>query len=246
MHYGLIGYPLSHSVSRQYFSQKFEREQLSNCRYDLFAIEHIDLLPDLLQQNPNLCGLNVTIPYKQSVLAYINEQSPAVQQIGAVNCIKIKQGRLIGYNTDVIGFEQSLIPLLQAHHKAALVLGNGGAAKAVCWVLQKLGIPYTIVSRQASNNNNNNSLSYEAITAHIMAQHTIVVNTTPLGMYPNTDAAPALPYHFFSPNHLCYDLVYNPTETRFMQQAAKYGAVTKNGLDMLHLQAEAAWAIWNE
>lgn len=246
MNYGLIGYPLSHSFSRQYFSQKFEREQLVNCRYDLFAIEHIDLLPDLLQQNPDLCGLNVTIPYKQSVLAYINEQSPAVQQIGAVNCIKIKQGRLIGYNTDVIGFEQSLIPLLQAHHKTALVLGNGGAAKAVCWVLQKLGIPYTIVSRQASNNNNNNSLSYEAISAHIMAQHTIVVNTTPLGMYPNTDVAPALPYHFFSPNHLCYDLVYNPAETLFIQQAAKYGAVTKNGLDMLHLQAEAAWAIWNE
>ena len=240
MQYGLIGYPLSHSFSQAYFTQKFEREQLINCRYDLFAIEQISMLPNLLQQNPDLCGLNVTIPYKQLVLAYLDEQSDAVRQIGAVNCIKIQNGLLTGYNTDVIGFEQSLKPLLQAQHTAALVLGNGGAARAVCWVLQKLGIPYTIVSRQKTAN----SIPYEAVSQEVLIHHTLIINTTPLGMYPNIQIAPTLPYWLLSSKHLCYDLVYNPTQTLFMQQAAKYGAATKNGLEMLYLQAEAAWDIW--
>ena len=239
--YGLIGYPLSHSFSKGFFAEKFAREGIRNCMYESFPIPEISELPALLAQYPDLQGLNVTIPYKQAVMSYLDELSPAAAQIGAVNCIHFKEGRKIGYNTDAIGFRRSLEPLLQPHHNKALVLGTGGAAKAVQYVLEGLNIPYKLVSRQASAD----AISYEQLDAATMTSHTLIVNTTPLGMYPNVSAAPALPYEQLTDKHLLYDLIYNPAVTAFLQQGADRGATIKNGHEMLILQAEASWEIWN-
>ncbi len=239
--YGLIGYPLSHSFSKGFFAGKFAREGIRDCMYESFPIPEINELPALLAQYPDLQGLNVTIPYKQAVMSYLDELSPAAAQIGAVNCIHFKEGRKTGYNTDAIGFRRSLEPLLQPHHNKALVLGTGGAAKAVQYVLEGLNIPYKLVSRQASAD----SISYEQLDAATMASHTLIVNTTPLGMYPNVSAAPALPYEQLTDKHLLYDLIYNPAVTAFLQQGADRGATIKNGHEMLILQAEASWEIWN-
>jgi shikimate dehydrogenase len=240
--FGLIGYPLSHSFSGRYFAEKFARLGLSDThRYDLFPLPELAALPGLLADIPDLRGLNVTIPYKQEVLAYLDELSPAAEQIGAVNTIDIRDGRRVGHNTDVIGFRTDLLDLLGADRpERALVLGTGGAARAVGWVLEALAIPATFVSRSPAAG----QLHYAELDAPLMQQHRLVVNTTPLGMSPRVETKPDIPYSAIDANHYLYDLVYNPAETAFMAAGKAQGARTRNGLAMLTLQADAAWEIW--
>lgn len=244
--YGLIGYPLSHSFSKKYFTEKFHNEGITDHQYELFPIADIKSLPDLLSENPSLFGLNVTIPHKVNVLCYLNEVDEAAEKIGAVNCISIRsfegESYLKGYNTDAYGFEESLKPLLGPQHNKALIFGDGGAAKAVKYVLEKLNIEYQAVVRKATSG----TILYSEITPEILASHKLLINTTPLGMSPNVDTFPDLDYSLIGPGHLAYDLVYNPLETAFLVKAAAGGARTKNGLEMLHQQAEKAWAIWNK
>jgi len=240
--YGLIGYPLTHSFSQKYFTEKFEREGISGCVYVNFPIASIDELPAVLA-DPELCGLNVTIPYKEQVLAFLDERSPVVAAIGACNCIRIEGGILTGHNTDVVGFEQSLLPKLGSHHRRALVLGTGGAAKAVEYVLGRLGIAYRLVTRRPRAGTSD--LGYEQVDAAVLRSHTLVVNTTPLGMYPKVDECPSLPYEAAGPEHYFFDLVYNPDRTLFLLKAGERGAVVENGHEMLLLQAEESWRIWN-
>ena len=241
--FGLIGFPLTHSFSKTYFNKKFAAEMLSDCHYDMFPIESIYELPELVDNTPELMGLNVTIPYKQLVIDLLDDKRNLPRGLDACNCIKIRQGRLIGYNTDIYGFENSLTPLLKPQHKKALVLGTGGAAKAVCFVLEKLGIEYARVSRTA---NEHGTYLYRDLLPEIVFDHKLIVNCTPVGMYPHLGAAPAIPYASLSAEHLLYDLVYNPGITQFLQKGAHRGAKIKNGLEMLQLQAEGAWRIWNE
>jgi len=238
--YGLIGKPLKHSFSAAYFNQKFAAENIDS-RYQNFELEHISKLPQLLQQNANLKGLNVTIPYKKEVLPYLHAADETVQQIGACNCIKIVDGKLYGFNTDTIGFRQSLQPFLKAHHTKALVLGTGGSSGAVQYALQQLQIPFQLVSRQKEKE----TFLYEELTPEIIKEHTLLINTTPLGMFPHVDAAPALPYSALTAQHLLYDLIYNPEKTLFLQRGEAQGATVVNGYQMLLLQAEAGWEIWN-
>ena len=242
---GLIGYPLSHSFSKKYFTKKFENEGISNCSYELFPIEKIELLPQLIRSQPNLVGLNVTIPYKEMVQAYLDEIDASAALVGAVNTIKIQTGKLKGFNTDVYGFECSLLQKLKEigldiYNLKALILGTGGAAKAVAYVLKKLHINYQYVSRKKDKA----FLTYQAIDASIINQYHLIINTTPLGMSPQTDNCPNLPYHVLSPQHLLYDLVYNPPLTLFLKKGIEQKSHIKNGLEMLHLQAEKAWDIW--
>ncbi|NCU04540.1 MAG: shikimate dehydrogenase [Chitinophagaceae bacterium] len=239
--FGLIGYPLSHSFSKKYFTEKFSEEGISNCNYELYPISSIDQFPQLLQNVAGLEGINVTIPYKEEVLPYLHHQSAAVKEIGACNCISIRNGELTGFNTDTLGFQQSIEPFLQQHHRHALVLGTGGAAKAVVWVLKQLGITYKYVSRKKRDD----LLSYDEVDATVMQQYQVIINTTPLGMQPNVHSKPSLPYQYISQQHLCYDLVYNPAKTAFLQLAEEQGATIKNGSDMLVIQAEESWKIWN-
>lgn len=240
--FGLIGYPLSHSFSEKYFTEKFEKEGLANYRYKLFPLDTIDQLPALLQDNPDLEGLNVTIPYKKQVLAYLDSSEHIPEALNACNCIRISQGKLSGYNTDWIGFEQSLTPLLQPHHTKALILGNGGATAAVSFALKKLGIAFNIVSRSMHAGS---TLTYDELDETIIKGNTLIINTTPLGMYPHTDNCPAIPYQYITSAHLLYDLLYNPAKTLFLQKGEERGAKTKNGEEMLVLQAEGSWNIWN-
>lgn len=241
--YGLIGYPLSHSFSKGFFAEKFSRENIQGCLYDNFPLENIGLFPQIWQQQPELKGINVTIPYKQEVIPYLDVLSDAVKEIGAVNCIRLEaNGQLRGFNTDVTGFRRSLEPLLQPQHTKALVLGTGGAAKAVKYVLKELNIPFLEVSRTASAT----AIAYEDLTEELMEQHTLVINTTPLGMYPKVDTAPPIPYEAITAAHLLYDLVYNPAIPLFLEKGAARGATIKNGHEMLILQAEASWEIWND
>lgn len=239
--FGLIGFPLSHSFSKKYFTEKFLRESILNVSYELFPIENIDILPDLLRSEPLLCGLNVTIPYKQQVMPFLDELSPVVKEINACNCIKIENGKLIGYNTDVLGFEISLKKKLKPHHKKALILGTGGAAKAVEFVLRKNGIDYLQVSRNKSDD----AISYNELDNEILSSHHLIINTTPLGMFPEIDKAPPISYTKIRASHYLFDLVYNPSETLFLKQGRLLGADTENGADMLIDQAEASWDIWN-
>jgi len=243
--FGLIGYPLTHSFSKKYFTEQFEREGTADCKYELFSLENITALGPLLTEETSLRGLNVTIPHKVNVLPYLNELDDAAAKIGAVNCIAIQfienKPYLKGYNTDAFGFAESLKPLLKTHHTRALVLGNGGAAKAVKYVLDQLGISYQLVVRTAVPG----AITYEEVTAELISTHQLIINTTPLGMYPDITAAPLLPYHLITSAHVAYDLVYNPEETAFLQKAKAYGAVIKNGMEMLHLQADRSWEIWN-
>jgi shikimate dehydrogenase len=238
--YGLIGYPLSHSFSPRYFHEKFIQEQL-DARYNSFSIASITELQKLIEESKNLKGLNVTIPYKSSVIPFLKKTSKAAKKIGAVNCIKIVKGELYGFNTDYIGFAESLKPLLRNDINKALVLGTGGSSKAVCYALSELGIAYQLVSSSAKGN-----MSYEDIDAKTMQEHLLIVNTTPLGMYPNTNECPNIPYSFLTKAHLLFDLVYNPEETLFIQNGLRQNTSVKNGLEMLHLQAEESWAIWND
>jgi len=240
--FGLIGYPLSHSFSKKYFTQKFEEWKLVDHNYELFSIEDIDMFPALIKTWPDLVGLNVTIPYKQLVMDYLDDLDDAARDIGAVNTIKFVDGKLIGYNSDVYGFEHSLLPMLSddVEYKA-LVLGSGGAAKGITWVLKKLGIAYKIVSRKDKEG----YVNYSTIDSDVISAHKLIVNTTPLGMTPNADSCPLLPYDGLTAEHVLYDLVYNPETTKFMQHGIDAGAKVKNGLQMLHLQADRSWEIWN-
>jgi shikimate dehydrogenase len=241
--FGLIGYPLSHSFSQKYFTEKFQREQIPGCVYENYPLQDITGLTAILQQFPDLAGLNVTIPYKEKVIPFLHQQTAVVQSIGACNCIRIEEGVLTGHNTDVTGFENSLKEQLQPHHRKALVLGTGGAAKAVYFVLDKLGIEFLKVSRKATGAQ---TISYEDADVATLRGHHLIINTTPLGMYPKTDDCPPLPYHALSSQHYLFDLVYNPAKTLFLQHGEAHGATIKNGADMLVIQAEESWRIWNE
>lgn len=239
--YGLIGYPLTHSFSQKYFSEKFLREKFNDHVYENFPIQAISELKDILASYADLCGLNVTIPYKKDVLSYLDECSQAVESMGACNCIKMSNGKLSGFNTDVIGFEKSLRPFLRPEHTAALILGTGGAAVAVAYVMNQLGIPYQYVSRKKTSN----SISYVDVDQQIISDHSLIVNTTPLGMYPAVDDCPPLPYQWLTAKHHCFDLIYNPAETLFLRKAAAQNATIQNGAEMLIIQAEESWRIWN-
>lgn len=250
--FGLIGYPLSHSFSKKYFTEKFERENISGCEYNTYPIENINLFPKLITDNPSLCGLNVTIPYKEAVIPFLNELDATATAVGAVNCIKIESGiknqesRLTGYNTDVFGFRQSIKPFLETQHERALILGTGGASKAVHYVLKEIGIDCYFVTRQKTQDASSKTFSYSEVNENVIKSFKLIINTSPVGMYPNVNEAPEIPYQFITSSHLLYDLVYNPLETEFLKRGKKYGASTVNGLSMLHQQAEAAWRIWNK
>ena len=247
--FGLIGYPLSHSFSQKFFTEKFLKENIVNAQYDNFPIASIESFDALWKEHPSLEGLNVTIPYKKEVIAFLQHSSPVVQAIKACNCIRKFNNELYGYNTDVIGFEKSLLPFLKAHHTHALILGTGGASAAVQWVLQKLNIQYQVVSRKSNTIEENTelkaSLSYDQLSNSIIESHTLIINTSPLGMFPNVNEAPPIAYDAITEQHHLYDLVYNPIETLFMKNGLSKGATVQNGLDMLHIQAEESWAIWN-
>lgn len=243
--YGLIGFPLIHSFSQNYFNQKFEAEGIE-ARYLNFELPDIGDFMEVISEYPTLAGLNVTIPYKEQVIPYLNELDEDAAKIGAVNVIKIIRSKggikFKGYNSDIIGFTDSIAPLLNERRKKALVLGTGGASKAVVRGLENLGITATLVSRSAREG----VITYEDLTPEVMAENLVIVNTTPLGMYPHVEECPEIPYHCLTKEHLCYDLLYNPDVTMFMRKAEEQGAETKNGLEMLLLQAFAAWNIWNE
>ncbi|WP_266203955.1 shikimate dehydrogenase family protein [Pontibacter kalidii] len=240
--FGLIGKKLGHSFSKKYFTEKYEREGITDAVYGLYELPGVQALPGLLQQEPELVGLNVTVPYKEQVIPLLDELDEAAAAIGAVNTIKISGGRTKGYNTDYIGFRNSLEEFYPEQERGqALVLGTGGAAKAVWAALDALGIPYLRVSRKEAEG----QLSYAQLTPELLLSYNLVINTTPLGMYPHVQEQPPLPYEHITAGHYCYDLVYNPIQTLFLQSCAAQGASTLNGLPMLHLQAEAAWDIWN-
>lgn len=240
--YGLIGYPLGHSFSKEYFTQKFEKENLADCFFELFPLVQIDHFNHLIQSQLSLKGLCVTIPYKQAVIPFLNSISEIANNIGAVNCIEILPEGLKGHNTDVVGFEKSFIPHLKLHHSKALVLGTGGASKAVQYVLNKLNIPFLLVSRSPPTNQ---CIGYNKIDKELMEEYTIIINCTPLGMYPNVDEMPTLPYQYLSSQHYLYDVIYQPAKTKFLQEGKQRGATIKNGYDMLIIQADENWRIWN-
>jgi shikimate dehydrogenase len=259
-HYGLIGYPLTHSFSKRFFTEKFEKEGITDHTYDLYEIDNLSDFPELLRANPDFCGLNVTVPHKIGVMFYLDWVHPDAKEVGAVNCIRISaespiaavfsgevgikdhEFRLEGFNTDVYGFEISLKPLLQPQHTQALILGSGGASRAVKYVLNKLKIYNTTVSRESDVER----LLYQDLTAEHLDKYKLIINTTPLGMAPNEEKCPDIPYEALTSEHLLYDLIYNPAETVFLQKGREQGATTKNGSEMLILQAEKSWEIWNE
>ncbi len=240
--FGLVGFPLTHSWSSKYFTEKFQREGLVDCRYELFPILSADELKNILWNHPHLEGLNVTIPHKRDIIRYLDSNENIPFAINACNCIRIKEGKLTGYNTDWIGFEKSITPLLAAHHKEALVLGNGGSAAAVIYVLKKLGIPYQLVSRKLHDQS---TLTYQDLDERLIKKSLLIINTSPVGMYPETGHCPDIPYRYLGDQHLLYDLVYNPVKTLFLQKGEEQGASIKNGEEMLQLQAEESWKIWN-
>ena len=258
--FGLIGYPLGHSFSRNFFNEKFQSENI-DAEYVNFEIPTIEDFPQVIVSNPTLEGLNVTIPYKEKVIPYLNELAPDAAAIGAVNVIKFERNKgklkLIGhnsdtlslhdalpiYNSDVIGFTRSIEPLLESFHTKALILGTGGASKAINYGLKTLGIETLFVSRSAHNEH---TITYSELTPEIMDEYKIIVNCTPVGMYPQADKCPEIPYEYLTPRHLLYDLLYNPNTTLFMRKGSEHGAVVKNGLEMLLLQAFGAWDIWNK
>lgn len=239
--FGLIGYPLSHSFSKKYFTEKFEKECIIDCAYENFPIPDIDELKTVLAL-PGLQGFNVTIPFKEQIIPFLHYKSEIVKKINACNCIKILDGKLYGFNTDVFGFEKTLLkksdPVI---HRHALVLGTGGSSKAVKFVLGKLKISFTEVSRKPAAG----CLSYEQVTKEVIQENQLIINTTPLGMFPNVIEAPSLPYNLLTPDHLLVDLIYNPEKTMFLKMGEDSGAQIQNGLEMLVLQAEKSWEIWN-
>ena len=245
--YGLIGKPLSHSLSAEYFSQKFLREKITGTVYKSFPLENINYLPTLIKEQPDLKGLNVTIPYKQSVIPFLDDIDKEAEAVGAINTIKFlysqKGEKLKGFNTDIAGFEHSLKPLLNPNINKSLVLGTGGASRAVTHVLKKLDISFYLVSR---NPTGTGQIGYREIDQSIMRNYKLIINTTPLGMYPYHDQFPEIPYEHLTSGHLLYDLIYSPSETLFLQKGQKMNAAIKNGMEMFHIQAEASWKIWKE
>jgi len=241
--FGLIGFPLSHSLSKKYFDEKFKAENIENCIFENFEIENINALKNIVQENVFLQGFAVTIPYKQQIIPYLHSISDEVKQINSCNCVKIIDGKLYGYNTDVIGFEKSFISLLQPHHTKALLLGNGGAAQAIKFVLKKLNIEFITVSRKADEQNK--IIAYQNIHQQLIQEYSVIINTTPLGTYPNSEEYPDIPYQYLTPQHYLFDVVYNPPLTKFLNLGKQQKAITKNGSDMLKIQAEENWKIWN-
>lgn len=237
--YGLIGRKISYSFSPEWFREKFKNENIQ-ASYKLFDINQIQQFPSVFL-TPGLKGLNVTIPYKEEIMVFMDDLSPEAETIGAVNTIAFKGDRLIGHNTDWIGFRDSLSPLLQEHHNRALILGTGGSAKAVKFALEWLNIPYQSVSRQPGAAD----FIYTDLNEYIISEHPLIINTTPLGTEPDIDMAPEIPYEFLTASHLVYDLIYNPEKTKLLQLAEMHGAAIKNGLEMLKIQAEESWKIWN-
>lgn len=242
--YGLIGYPLGHSFSISYFNEKFANENI-DAEYINFEIPSIDDFPEVLASNPELRGLNVTIPYKEKVMSYLDTISPEARAIGAVNVIRVEhkgnETKLKGYNSDVIGFTRSIEPLLERFHKKALILGTGGASKAINYGLKSLGLETVFVSRYERPG----TIQYNKITPNVIREYNVIVNCTPCGMYPHIDECPLLPYEAMDSRTLLYDLLYNPDQTLFMRKGAEHGATVKNGLEMLLLQAFASWEFWN-
>ena len=243
--YGLIGYPLGHSFSISYFNEKFKNEGI-DAVYENFEIPSIENFLEVVETNPNLRGLNVTIPYKQKVMSYLDYISPEARSIGAVNVIRIERKGtktvLKGYNSDVIGFTQSIEPLLESHHKKALVLGTGGSSKAIAYGLHSLGVETVFVSRYERPG----TIQYDKLTPEDVKEYNVIVNCTPCGMYPHTDECPLLPYEAMDSHNILYDLIYNPDKTLFMRKGAAQGATVKNGLEMLLLQAFASWEFWEQ
>ncbi len=239
--FGLIGFPLTHSFSQKYFTDKFLTEKIADVEYRNFPIEKIEDIHRVFETE-NLCGLNVTIPYKESIIPFLDELDAFAVAVGAVNTVVIRNKKKVGYNTDVYGFEYSLKPVLENHHTKALVLGTGGSSKAVAYVLKKLRIEFQFVSR----NQVVNSISYDDLKPQTILEHKLIINTTPMGMFPEIQDAPGIPYSFITSQHLLFDLIYNPEETEFLKRGKQQGAQTKNGLEMLQLQAEKSWEIWNE
>lgn len=240
--FGLVGQTLKHSFSKKYFEEKFTKEGISDCCYENFELQSIGAFPKLIEDTPDLKGLNVTIPYKEEVLPFLQSKNEIVEEIGACNCIKIVNGELQGYNTDAIAFKNSLKKNLKPYHKCALVLGTGGASKAVQYALKQLNIDFLLVSRRKQQN----QLGYEDVGEDTIKAHLIIINTTPLGMYPNTNQDPPIPYNALTSHHLLYDLIYNPAKTKFLQHGEAKGAQIINGYEMLLAQAEESWRIWNE
>ena len=243
--FGLMGFPLTHSFSQKYFKGKFEKENIADAEFHLYEIDAIDKLEDIIADNPSLLGLSVTIPYKEKVLPYMHRLDPACEAIGAVNCIRIEDGKLTGFNTDYIGFYESLKTWIGDERPSALILGTGGASKAVAQALKDLDISHLFVSREKGTEPN--IISYDNLSSNpkILMDHTLIINTTPLGTFPKTEAMPNIPLDAITAKHKVYDLVYNPEKTFLMRSFEARGALAKNGLEMLHLQAEAAWKIWN-
>ena len=239
--FGLLGKTLKHSFSKAYFTNKFSELKLSDCSYENFELNSISELQELLSSNPSIQGLNVTIPYKQDVIPFLHEQNEIVRNVKACNCIKIVDDKLHGFNTDVIGFQQSLKKLLEPHHRKALILGTGGSSKAVEYALKHLGIDYLFVSRSKKEQ----VISYNELTQEILSNHSVIINTSPSGMYQNVTEAPQIPYQFITSQHLLFDLIYNPEKTIFLQRGEQQGAKICNGAEMLILQAEESWRIWN-
>ena len=239
--FGLIGHPLTHSFSQRYFTEKFQRQGIDNCLYQNFDIQEIAALESLLENYPDLLGFNITIPYKEVILPLLHARSHVVSEINACNCVRIIDKKLHGFNTDVVGFEQSLGSFLDRAPSGALILGTGGSSKAVAFVLNKLRIPFHFVSRSIIKDH----FTYQQLTEQVMRDHELIINTTPLGMYP-VDQFPPLPYEFIGPDHYLFDLIYNPAVTLFLKKGTERGAATKNGYEMLVLQAEESWRIWNQ
>ncbi|MEO8588103.1 MAG: shikimate dehydrogenase [Flavobacteriales bacterium] len=240
--FGLIGRPLSHSFSQRYFTEKFKREGLADHRYDPFELDAVEELPLLLRDTPDLVGLNVTIPFKRSVIPLLDAVDPLASAVGAVNTIAIRDGRTTGYNTDVEGFRSTLLPLLKGKKPRAIVLGSGGASRAVVCVLKELGIRFRVVSRSRERGD----LTWDLLDPIIVSVCPLIINTTPLGMFPDVEGRPELPYEAIGARHILIDLVYNPEETAFLREGRLRGANTTNGLHMLEAQAEASWRIWQE
>ena len=245
--YGLIGYPLSHSFSPGYFKEKFDKEQIEAV-YKSFPLEDVSEFPDLIEKHPDLYGLNVTIPYKEKIIPYLHEIQGEAAEIQAVNTIFFDRSqsflRLIGFNTDAYGFEHSILPQLGKQHTKALIIGTGGSSKTVSFVLNKLGIAHVFVTRRESEDER--IINYNDLTIDMIKDHQVIINTTPVGMFPDTSKKPEIPYEGITSSHLLFDLIYNPSLTSFLEEGKRRGAAVKNGLNMLKLQAEASWNIWNQ
>ena len=243
--FGLLGKNIAYSFSRGYFTKKFEKLGFTNHKYVNFDIQNIEEFPSIIKENKkNLKGMNVTIPYKEEVMQYLDKLDKTAKKIGAVNTIKLtKKGNLKGYNSDVVGFENSIFPFIKKHHKRALILGTGGASKAIAYALKKNGIKFKFVSR---NPKDKKEISYQDLTKKVLEKHQIIINSTPVGTSPNIENSPNIPYQFITKNHLLYDLIYNPEVTTFLSKGKEQGATIKNGYEMLELQAEESWRIWND